>query len=225
MDRAAGRVAMVAAPLVGALLGALAAGLAAAAVRLGADPLLAAALTVGALALLTRGLHLDGLADTVDGLGSGAPPGRALAVMRSPEVGPFGVAAVVLVLVTEVAALAQLAAAAHWLSAGLGVAVGRVGLVWGCRRGVPAARADGLGALVAGTVPGWLCLLWTVVVAGAGGVAAGVPGVVAVLMATAVALLLVAHARRRLGGVTGDVLGAACESAVVAAWVLLALAG
>jgi adenosylcobinamide-GDP ribazoletransferase len=215
---------MVAAPLVGSLLGVLAAGLLAGLVRLGATALLAAALTVGALALATRGLHLDGLADTADGLGSGAPPDRALAVMRSPEVGAFGLATLVLVLLTQVAALAQVAAGSHWLSAGLGVAVGRVGLVWGCRRGVPAARADGLGALVAGTVPGWLCLLWTVAAAVVGAAAAGVPGAAAVVAATALAVLLVAHAGRRLGGVTGDVLGAACESAVVAAWVLLALA-
>jgi adenosylcobinamide-GDP ribazoletransferase len=216
---------MVAAPLVGALLGLLAAGLLAGLVRLGASAPLASASTVGVLALATRGLHLDGLADTADGLGSAAPPERALAVMRSPEVGAFGVATLVLVLLTQVAALAQLAGGSHWVSAGLGVAVGRVALVWGCRRGLPAARAGGLGALVAGTVPGWVCLLWTVAAATVGAVAAGPPGAAAVAAATGLAVLLVAHARRRLGGVTGDVLGAACETAVAAAWVLLALAG
>jgi len=225
VDRATGQVAMVVAPLVGALLGVLAGGLLAGLVRLGAGPSLAAALTVGGLALATRGLHLDGLADTADGLGSAATPDRALAVMRSPEVGALGVATLVLVLLTQVTALAQLAGGSHWVSAGLGVAVGRVGLVWGCRRGLPAARPDGLGALVAGTVPGWLCLLWTIVAAAVGTAAAGLPGAAAVVAATALGILLVAHSRRRLGGVTGDVLGAACETAVLVAWVLLALAG
>jgi adenosylcobinamide-GDP ribazoletransferase len=226
VDRAAAGVAMSVAPLVGVALGASAAGALAGLLRLGATPLLAAALAVGGLALATRGLHLDGLADTADGLGSAAAPDRALAVMRSPEVGAFGVATLILVLLAEVAALAQLVAGRHWLAATAGVAVGRVAICWGCRRGLPAARADGLGALVAGTVPLPVCLLWTLLAGAAGAAAVDLPvaGVAAVLTAVAVAVGLVGHARRRLGGMTGDVLGAACEAAVLGTWALLALA-
>ena len=60
--------------------------------------LLAAVLTVGAQAWLTRGLHLDGLADTADGLGGGTSPERAQAIARASDIGPFGVIAVVLVV-------------------------------------------------------------------------------------------------------------------------------
>jgi adenosylcobinamide-GDP ribazoletransferase len=225
VDRGAARAAMLLAPIVGAVLGVLAAAALAGLVRLGAAPLLAAGLTVAGLALATRGLHLDGLADTADGLGSAAPPVRALAIMRSPEAGPFGVAALVLTLLVQTAALAQLAAASGWIAAGLGVAVGRVGLVWGCRRGVPAARPDGLGAMVAGVVPGWACLLWTAAAAAVGLLAGGPAGAATVVAAAAAGAALVGHARRRLGGVTGDVLGAAAEMATLASWVLLALAG
>ena len=225
VDRAAARVAMGGAPLVGALLGVLVAGAGAGLSRLGAAPLVAAGVGVGVLAAATRGLHLDGLADTADGLGSSGPADRVLAVMRSPEIGPFGVAVLVVVLLVQVAALAQLIEAGRWLAVGLGVAVGRVALTWGCRRGVPPARPDGLGALVAGTVPGWLCLLWTVVAASLAAVAvpAAAAGVGAVLLAVAAAVLLLGRARRRIGGVTGDVLGALCEVAVLVAWVVFAL--
>ncbi|NEC49139.1 adenosylcobinamide-GDP ribazoletransferase, partial [Actinospica acidiphila] len=58
-------------------------------------------------AALTRGLHLDGLADTADGLGSGRPAEDALRIMKQSDVGPFGVLTLVLVLLVQVAALAQ----------------------------------------------------------------------------------------------------------------------
>jgi adenosylcobinamide-GDP ribazoletransferase len=214
---------MIVAPLVGVLLAVAVVGLLAGVTELGAGPLLAAALAVGGLALATRGLHLDGLADTADGLGSAAPPERALAIMRSPELGALGVATLVLVLVAQVSALAQMAASERWWAAGLGVVVGRVALVWGCRRGVPAARSGGLGALVADTVPLWVCLLWTAAATAVGLLADAAPGAFAVLVPVGLTLLLVRHAGRRLGGVTGDVLGAAGETAVLASWVVLAL--
>ncbi|MFY9670116.1 MAG: adenosylcobinamide-GDP ribazoletransferase, partial [Trebonia sp.] len=96
-------------PVVGLLLG-----LAGAGVMIGVDTggsggprrLLGAALAVGLIALLTGGLHLDGLADTADGLGSRRAPADALAIMRRSDVGPMGVAALVLVLLVQVTALA-----------------------------------------------------------------------------------------------------------------------
>ena len=102
-----------------------------------------------AVAALTRGLHLDGLADTADGLGTRLlPPDEALAVMRRGDTGPFGVVSVVLVLLVQVSAAAQ----AGPLALMAAVVVGRLAMTWSCRRGVPAARPDGLGALVAGSV-------------------------------------------------------------------------
>lgn len=228
VDRVTGRWAMGFAPLAGALLGGLVAGLLAGLGALGAPPLLAAVLAVGALALATRGLHLDGLADTADGLGCHAGPQRALAVMRSPEVGAFGVAALTLTLAGQVAALAALATHRAFLAAALAVATGRVGITWGCRRGVPAARADGLGALVAGTLPVCVPVGWTALAAlAAVRAVAGRPwqGPLAVAVAAAVSVAMTWHVTRRLSGVTGDTLGAGCEAAVLAAGCVLALGG
>lgn len=213
---AAGR-AMGWAPLVGLLLGLAGAGTMAASEAAGHPPLLAAAVGVGVLAVLTRGLHLDGLADTADGLGTARPAADALAVMRGGDVGPFGVVTLVLTLLVQVAAAAQAGPLAL-----LGAAtVGRVAMTVACRRGVPAARPDGLGALVASTVPPMSAAL-LVLVALAGSAALGWLGPLAVACGLLAGEALLWRCVRRFGGVTGDVLGAVCEVAVATMLLVLA---
>lgn len=181
---------MVFAPVVGALLGLV--------VALAAwplDGLLRGAVMVGLALVLTRGLHVDGLADTVDALGSYKPREQALAIMRSPEVGPFGVAAVVVVLLIQAAALASLAL---WQVV-LAFAVGRLGAAIGCQRGVPSARPSGLGATVAGTVPLTVIVIY--------GMISAIFNPIVIAATLLVVFLVRRHIVRRLGGITGDVLG------------------
>ena len=216
--------AMTWAPAVGLLLGAAAAAVLGMASRWGrTGPLLAAVLAVTALALLTRGLHLDGLADLADGLGSRRPAGEALAIMKRSDIGPFGVVTLVLTLLIQVAALAQAQALGRGAPAVIAAVVtGRLALPWACRRGVPAARGTGLGALVAGTVHPAIPVALT-----AAAVAAAYPFgiVVAVAVATGLAasLALTALAVRRLGGITGDVLGALVEVATAVCLLVTAI--
>jgi adenosylcobinamide-GDP ribazoletransferase len=148
---------MVLAPVVGALLAVVLVPVALAVDRLtSGPPLLAAALAVALSAGLTRGLHLDGLADLADGLGSYRSPARARAIMKAPDVGALGLAAVVLVLLVQVAALSACLSAGRGGTALLvALLTARVAVAAACRAGVPAAAPTGLGALVAGTVPGW----------------------------------------------------------------------
>ena len=206
IDRRVAARAMSLAPLVGALLGLVLAGVHAA---LPAG-LVGATVTVAVGVLLTRGLHLDGLADTVDALGSYRSGEAALEVMKKPDIGPFGVAAIALTLMVQAAALTEVgpwAIVAAW-------AAGRLGIVLACRRGVPAARPEGLGALVASTVPTPVAVAVAVVVAaGAVWAVPGLPwaGPAVVAAVVAAVLLLLRHAVRRFGGITGDVLGAVTE--------------
>lgn len=106
-DRDAARGGMLCAPLAGLVVGGCAALVGVVLLALGAGPLLAAVASAAVPAVLTRGLHLDGLADTADGLGSGKPAEDALRIMKQSDIGPFGVITLVLVLLAQVAALAQ----------------------------------------------------------------------------------------------------------------------
>ena len=235
-SRALARRAMAWAPAVGLLLGAIAAAvLYVSGQVLHTGSFVAAALAVGSLAVLTRALHLDGLADLADGLGSRKPADQALEIMRRSDIGPFGVVTLVLTLLIQVAALSQADAAGRGPSAVIVAAVtGRLAVTWACRRDVPAARPDGLGALVAGTVAPAAAAAVTAVVLAAtiGGIvaAAAVAPVpvewilpVAVCAGLAVSLALAAHAVRRLGGITGDVLGAVVETATATCLLVTAM--
>jgi adenosylcobinamide-GDP ribazoletransferase len=257
VDRDVGARAMVLAPLVGGLL-AVVAGLllwllgtgssvnqpalpgspiAGQTFGLDTNPFLSAALVVGLLAVLTRAMHLDGLADTVDGISSGKPAAEALDVMHRGDVGPFGVVTLVLALLLQVLALGVLVGAGMGPHAiFLALVVSRLALPLACLPGIPPARADGLGHVVAGTVTRGQAVLSgvlaVVVLLLLSLVSPGVDAWTQVVLFRAVVVaivgllagwLLVHRAVRRLGGVTGDVLGAAVEVTFTTVLVVLTL--
>lgn len=196
----------------------------------GVEPLLPAALALATVAWCTGGLHLDGLADVADGLASRRPPDAALAIVRRPETGALGALVLVLVVLIQVVALARAIGTGFGTDAlVLALVTGRVVMAAACVPGVPVARPRGLGATMAGSVPRLgavglvVAVLLLAVVLGArdgdGGVAQAAGAVLAGLVAGA---LVVRRCVRRLGGVTGDVLGAAGEIAVTAVLVVCA---
>lgn len=226
VDRSGAARAIALAPLVGVTLGTVATAVAWLLSRLGVGSTLTALLAVGALAVATRGMHLDGLADTADGLGSYGPPERARAIMKGGDVGPFGVAAIVFAIAVQTHAFAALVTEERWLALALAVTLGRVAVVLACHGASPAA-GTGFGALVARTQPRRTGAIWTLAVA-AGAIFA-VPdrpwlGPVVTLVALAAALLLVRHCVRRFEGLSGDVLGAAIEVTVGVAAIGFSLA-
>jgi adenosylcobinamide-GDP ribazoletransferase len=227
---------MLWAPLVGLVLGVIAAAvLYVSGHLLHTGSLVAAVLAVGSLAVLSRGLHLDGLADLADGLGSRRPAAGALEVMRRSDIGPFGVVTLVLTLLVQVAGLTQADAAGRGVPAVIVAAVtGRLAITWACRRGVPSARPDGLGAMVADSVSPVSATVLTgaalAVTVGGIFLAAAVAAVpvewilpVALGAGLVVGVALGEHAARRLGGVTGDVLGAVSEAATAACLLVTAI--
>ncbi|NKQ54088.1 adenosylcobinamide-GDP ribazoletransferase [Amycolatopsis sp. K13G38] len=221
IDRRVASGAMLFAPVAVVPLAALAGLIMWAGSVLGLPGLATAAVAVGAVALGSRGLHLDGLADTADGLGASYDRDRALEIMRRGDSGPTGVAALVFVLIVQCGALAAGGAAA----AVVAVIAGRCVLSLCCATGVPSARPEGLGATVAGSVSIPFAAAVFVLAAGLSALAPGYDwwrGPIAVAVAYAVAGLLLWRCVRRLGGITGDVLGACVEAATAAA--LLALA-
>ncbi|WP_308251984.1 adenosylcobinamide-GDP ribazoletransferase, partial [Pseudonocardia sp. KRD291] len=202
------------APVVGAALGLAGGGLLLGLSAASVSPVVAGLLVVGFWALVTRGMHLDGLADTADGLGSYGPPERALRIMADGGAGPFAVVTLIVVLGAQAGALAQLAAAGPvpvLTGCALAAATGRAGFCWVARRGVAAARPGGLGATVAGSQPAWVAPLWWLALAAAaaplltapitGGSAHHVTTAFSASAGVALAALLVvglaAHTRRR----------------------------
>ena len=234
IDLQVARVAMLAAPLPGVALGAIAAGVAALGDLLSVPPVATAVGVVGSVALASRGLHLDGLADTADGLASSHERDRALAVMRTGDVGPAGAVTLVLVLVAQVGAVAALLGdgptARGAVAAGLAVLAGRAVLPMVCAGPWASARPDGLGAAVTRSVPWPAALVVTAVVLAASSALAGLAGLpglgttAALVLGWSVAMLLVTLVARRIGGTTGDVLGAAVETATVVSLVALSAA-
>jgi len=219
----AGR-AMALAPLVGMVL-ALVCGLPLLAVSTQLSALLLATITIALLAWGTRGLHLDGLADTADALGSGQPAQQALAIARKSDIGPFGVITLVLALLLQIGSLAMCSQQANgYLAFALAVLTSRVALTWACIRAWPAARPDGLGAVVAGTVPIIVPAAWTLIALTGSYLLAGLAGSAAAATGLIAAAVVLRIARRRLGGITGDVLGAVMEVTMTVSLVVLALA-
>ncbi len=196
----------------------------------------AAAVALAAGALIARGMHLDGLADTADGLTAAYDRDRALEVMRRGDTGPAGAAALVLVLLLQATALtALMPSGAGGVLGIVALGVSRLAPAIACRRGIPAARPSGLGRTVAGTVsPLSLTVLvvGVVAMAAAASLVTSTPWYAGVLVALAGSLAGVAVTRRatvRLGGITGDTIGAAIEislaTGLVAASAAAALLG
>ncbi|HLG22511.1 MAG TPA: adenosylcobinamide-GDP ribazoletransferase [Candidatus Manganitrophaceae bacterium] len=172
------------------------------------------------LALLTGGIHLDGFADTVDGLAGGGTPEERLRIMRDGRIGSAAVVALFFLLAVKLLALSNLPDAVRWKGLLAFPFIGRSMMI-------PAAyfseypRDSGLGKAFIGKVP---------LQAGAGAFAFFVFGIFFLFQykglmigmgLTAVSILFVRRMVRKMGGITGDCLGALGEGAEALFLILL----
>ena len=202
-------------PIIGAAIG-LVAGLVVVVVDAIATPLLGAAAGVAALCVLTGAIHLDGLGDSADGLLTRGDSVRRLEVMRDPRLGSYGVVAIVIVLLLETAALASISPARALIALVIAGAWSRLAALAVVAL-VPYARSEGLASVAGDRERRWLDVgvgLATVAVVS---LLDWRRAAVAAALAAMVTVAIVAVARRRLGGITGDVCGACAELGQLAA--------
>ncbi len=192
-------------PLVGGLVGAGAGSVWLLALQV-LPPLPAAGLAVVAMVLLTGAFHEDGLADTADGLGGGLTRERALEIMRDSRIGTYGAAALIMALILRVVTLASLAPLTGVLALIAAHAGARL-LVVAAMRLAPYARDEGLGKPIGeGVAPSdfGIALVGGVLLS----LPLGLAGPLSLALAAIPAGGLLVYLKHRLGGYTGDGLGA-----------------
>ncbi len=200
-------------PVVGLLIGLAAASLDAALLRI-FPPVLSGMLVVIAMIVVSGGLHIDGLADTADGFFSSRPKERMLEIMRDSRSGAMGVTAIVCLVGLKVAALASISPQSPGIRWG---AILMMPLAGRCALAItltllPYARPDGGLALVFKQRPSVFHAFWAAgALALVGWIVAGAQGLVMAGAAFGGILILAAYTRSKIGGLTGDTLGAACE--------------
>ena len=194
-------------PVVGLGIGLFGGLLYALAIGLDLPPLLAAIVAVAGAVAVTGALHEDGLADTADGFGAAGDRDRKLAVMRDSRIGSYGVIALILVLGTRIGGLAAFEDDADAVAALIVCHAASRAFIVAVMHREPLARSDGLAA--AAGRPNQTTMLLALGLAGLVALLfAGLDGMAALVVGAAAAWAVAAIARRQIGGVTGDVLGA-----------------
>lgn len=226
---------MLAFPWAGLVVGLAAGATSSIALACGVGDVLAAVLGLAAIEAVTGAMHLDGVADTADGLASRKGREDALALMKKSDIGPMGVATLVLVLFLQAAALVSDPIGGWRLVAAIACLpmVGRIAAVHATVAGIPGARPGGFGALFTGitrplaavvdtacvlavtAAAGWFCSSDLLVTSAFVGAAA---------ISWIIAALWQKHLLARLGGLTGDTFGSLIEVSQTGFVVLLAMA-
>lgn len=208
-------------PLVGLLLGACTFA-AAAALRPVVPPLLLAAFLVTAMAALTRGLHHDGLADLFDGFWGGYTPERRLEIMRDSRIGSFGVLSLVFAALLKTAAVYSLLSAAHLLPLLVVPVLSRAGMAAAAFRSRYARSSGGMAKPFLEHMTRAELVTASIIALAAAVLFTPRAAVLLVPAAAAVAAFVRRLSYRRIGGVTGDVLGATNEIGEVVLYSLAA---
>lgn len=217
-------------PIAGCLIMLPPAALLAVLLALNLEPMIAALISLAALTVATGALHEDGLSDTADGVGGGRNREAALAIMRDSRIGSYGASALILSYGIRAASVAAIGNALNPTAAGLAMiavaAASRAAMVWHWSS-LPPARRDGVAVSVGGPEEasvtfalGSAAVIVFVLIWPAAGFAAACATLAAAGLA---ALALTRYIGARIGGHTGDTIGASQQCAEMAALAALAL--
>jgi adenosylcobinamide-GDP ribazoletransferase len=168
-------------------------------------------LTIGLLAFLTRGLHLDGFADTMDGLACGGTKEKVLEVMRDSRIGAFGVISLILLIGAKYFALDHISSHAMTYPLILMAVIGRSSMVLVCHRSPYARSENGLAKPFAENLQVREVILSSILAFGISLWAMGLKGILVFLGIALFSLGYRSFFIKKLGGVTGDILGGANE--------------
>jgi len=208
-------------PLVGAIIGTIVWGTDRA-LALVVPSSLQSLMIVALLTILSRGLHVDGLADSADGLLGGHDPERRLAIMKDSCIGTFGVLALLGVVLFKVRALDVLSDGLRTSALFLGPTLSRWAYVVMAYRAVP-ARAEGLGTLLVHGVFFRELVIAVAITLGVNVLFGGLPGLFAMMLTLLWTFAMISYCTARLGGVTGDTFGAVGEVTETVTFCLYAL--
>jgi adenosylcobinamide-GDP ribazoletransferase len=180
-------------------------------------------LILGLLAFLTRGLHLDGFADTIDGLASGGPREKILEVMRDSRIGAFGVIGLIFLIGAKYLSLDQMMNQSMPRILILMAVMGRNSMVLVCYHSAYARSGEGLAKPFAENLTSREMILSSVIAFGIGLLLMGVKGIVVFLGTGLFSLGYRFFFIKKLKGVTGDILGGANELAELICLILLVI--
>lgn len=175
-------------------------------------PVLAAAISTAAWIVITGGLHLDGLADSCDGLLNASNKQRRLEIMKDPRLGTFGGIGLILMILLKFVCLYSLPVNSLWFVLPLAAGLGRWLLLWAGKQ--PLARANGMGVDFASGlnrkvfISGGMAIILLSAMAG---YMAGWRGLASIAIIHLTAWLIFKAAKSRLGGMTGDIFGLLVE--------------
>ncbi len=180
-------------------------------------------LTLGGLVFLTRGLHLDGFADTIDGLATGGSKEKILEVMRDSRIGAFGVIGLILLIGAKYLALEKIADSSIPYSLILMTVMGRNSMVWVCFRSRYARAGGGLAKPFVENLTIREMIISSASALGIGVLLRGLDGVMVFLGIGLFNLAFRFFFLKKLDGVTGDILGAANELSELLCLLLLVI--
>ncbi|MBB5722729.1 adenosylcobinamide-GDP ribazoletransferase [Loktanella ponticola] len=186
----------------------------------GITPQITAGLMLATSVILTGAMHEDGLADSADGLWGGWDKAKRLAIMKDSHTGAYGVLAIVLSMIIRWAAITAILQTGHWIAAIIATAMLSRAAMVALMTGLPNARDAGLSQSVGRPKPitAWLAI-GTATLGSA--IAVGLTASSLLIVAAVTTSLWAGVAHRKIGGQTGDILGASQQLTEIALLITL----